>query len=162
MQNLHPVFVHFPIALLTFSVIFDAIGMWLKKESLKNAAWWTMVAGIGGILLAVATGLWAESTVPHGGGSHEIMEIHETLELIGLGAFVVLFIWRSVRKSILPEVSWQLGVYFFLAAVGLATMLYGAHLGGRLVYEFGVGGQLVNTSQQNGHSHEHGESGHSH
>ena len=103
MLNLHPLFIHFPIALLTVGFLFDLIGVLLKKESLNNAGWWCQLAGIFGGAVAVGTGLWAESTVPHGGASHELMENHKILAIISFSILFVAFIWRAVNKSKLPE-----------------------------------------------------------
>ncbi len=46
MAELHPPIVHFAIALAIVGVIFDFVGLILRKESLKNAGFWTFVIGV--------------------------------------------------------------------------------------------------------------------
>jgi uncharacterized membrane protein len=154
MLNIHPYFVHFPIAILSVGLLWDLLGILLKKESFKNAGWWAQVFGVIAIVITVTTGLIAANTVPHNEGSHEIMETHETIGLIVAGLFIVLFIWRSFLKTSLPSQRLQQIIYLAIGGLAVLTMLYGAHLGGKLVYEFGVGGSAV---QQPAHAHQHNE-----
>lgn len=83
------------------------------------------------------------------------METHKLFELIAVGFFAVLFIWRSICKTLLPQTLPLLIVYFILGAFAVGIMFYGAHLGGRLVYEFGIGGSVVSHSEGAGHQHNH-------
>lgn len=103
MQNIHPLFIHFPIALLSVGLLFDIVGSAFKNDSLRNSGWWCQVSGIVAIIGATITGLLAESTVGHGDASHSIMETHKILEFIAVGIFALLFIWRSIRKTHLPQ-----------------------------------------------------------
>lgn len=156
MQNVHPLFVHFPIALLSVGLLFDILGRLFNKESLRSSGWWCGIFGMVAILGAVASGLFAEGTVAHSDESHSIMETHKTLGLVAFGMFALLFTWRSIAKTRLPEKLLPLGVYFLMAAFGVGMMFYGAHLGGRLVYEFGVGGTAVQQPRKDvPHIHNH-------
>ena len=161
MQNFHPLFVHFPIALLSIGLLCDILGSTLKKNSLHNSGWWCQVFGIVAITGAITTGLLAEGTVEHSDVSHNIMETHKLFELIAVGFFAVLFIWRSICKTLLPQTLPLLIVYFITGAFAVGIMFYGAHLGGRLVYEFGTGGSVVSHSEgvghRNHHQHNHGK-----
>lgn len=157
MQNIHPLFIHFPIALLSVGLLFDIVGSAFKNDSLRNSGWWCQVSGIVAIIGATITGLLAESTVGHGDASHSIMETHKILELIAVGIFALLFIWRSIRKTHLPQTLPLLIVYFVVGASAVSIMFFGSHLGGRLVYEFGVGGSAVQQPEDVEHQHNHGE-----
>lgn len=156
MQNVHPYFIHFPIALLAVGLLWDILGVILKKESLLQAGWWALLFGTVSIIASVTTGLIAAKTVPHtGGAAHEIMEQHETLGLVVASIFVVLLLWRSLMRTKLPSKTLVLVVYMLITIGAVTTMLAGAHLGGRMVYEFGVGGSAVQQSE--GTEHHHGE-----
>lgn len=148
MQNIHPYFVHFPIAILSVGLLWDLLGILFKKESFKNAGWWAQVFGVIAIIITGITGLIAANTVPHNEASHEIMETHETIGLIVAGIFILLLIWRSFLKTSLPTKSSYQTIYLAMGILAVVTMLYGAHLGGKLVYEFGVGGSAVQQSMQ--------------
>ncbi|MBI4811770.1 MAG: DUF2231 domain-containing protein [Ignavibacteriales bacterium] len=159
MQNIHPYFVHFPIAILAVGFLWDLLGILLKKELFKNAGWWAQLFGTAAIVITAITGLIAANTVVHNDAAHEIMETHETIGLIVGGIFILLFIWRSILKTALPSQQLQQIVYLVIAGIAVITMLYGAHLGGKLVYEFGVGGSAV---QQPTHIHQSGETNEEH
>lgn len=159
MQNIHPYFVHFPIAILSVGLLWDLLGILFKKQSLKNAGWWAQLFGTAAIIVTVVTGLVAANTIPHNEASHEIMETHETIGLIVGGVFIILFIWRSILKTMLPSKNLQQLIYLAIGGLAVLTMFYGAHLGGKLVYEFGVGGSAV---QQPTQSHQHNETGEEH
>lgn len=154
MQNIHPMFVHFPIALLIFSVVCDILGRLFKKDSLENAGWWGLCLGILAIVLTATTGLLAASSVPHIEAAHELMENHEHLQLIAGAIFLILFIVRIVNKTRLPQRTIAFALYIVVALAGIGTMSFGAHLGGRLVYEFGVGTNIVKAEEHHaGHVH---------
>lgn len=156
MQNPHPYFVHFPIALVSAGLFFDLLGSVLKKESLRQAGWWCQVLGIIAFLGAVTTGLLAEQGVPHNDVSHGIMETHKTLELVAAGIFALVFIWRSALRTRLPQVPLFLVVYLLAGTSAVGMMLYGSHVGGRLVYEFGVGTTVLPKSEETEHEHNNG------
>jgi uncharacterized membrane protein len=143
MSNIHPYFVHFPIAILSVGLLWDLLGILLKKESFKNAGWWAQLFGTVAIVITGITGLIAANTVIHSGAANEIIETHETIGMIVSGVFILLFIWRSFLKTALPSHRLQQIVYLLIGGLAVLIMLYGAHLGGILVYEFGIGGSIV-------------------
>ena len=157
MQNVHPVLVHFPIGLLSVGLLCDILGSVFSKNSLRSSGWWCQVFGIAAIIAAALTGVLAESTVGHSDASHEIMEMHKTLGLVAMGIFGLLFLWRSARRTLLPQALPLLIVYFIVGASAVGLMFFGAHLGGRLVYEFGVGGSAIEQREDAGHHHSHSE-----
>jgi uncharacterized membrane protein len=156
MQNVHPYFVYFPIAILTIGILWDLLGAILHKDSLRNAGWWAQLFGVLAIIAVATTGLIAEGSVPHSEAAHNILEAREALELTAAGIFLVLLIWRVVLRTSLPSRKVPLTIYLVFAAIAAALKLYGAHLGGRMVYEFGVGGTAVKQTESAGHHHEHG------
>lgn len=44
--RLHPMVVHFPIALLFTSVLFDAAGAWFKRDNFLDGALWLLILGL--------------------------------------------------------------------------------------------------------------------
>ncbi len=135
--RLHAVVNHFPAALLPVSVLFDLLGIWLKRESLKAAAFWALVAGVIGTIAAIGAGLLAEDVVQHSEQAHAIMETHETLAFIVLAIFGVLAIWRIVRRGVWSEKEQPIALT--AGVIGIAILAYGAHLGGRLMFDHAVG-----------------------
>jgi len=126
-----------PPALLLVSVIFDWVGSATKRDSLKAAGFWTLVAGAAGAVLSVASGLRAEGTIEHGETVHLAMERHETFAIAVTVAFALLAAWRIWRKGVLgPQ---ERPTYLFAATVGAAGIIYVAHLGGTVVFQHAGG-----------------------
>lgn len=135
--NIHPLFVHFPIALLMESTAFYFLGSWFKKEELLKAGKWALYFGTLATAVTVWTGLQAAKTVSHGGDVHPIMMMHQYFGFAVLTLSVLLSAWLFFSKSSLPAK----GKVFFLAGlVFLALILtQGADFGGRMVFLHGVG-----------------------
>jgi uncharacterized membrane protein len=134
---LHPMLVHFPIALLFTSVLFDAAGAWFKRDSFRESAVWLLFLGLLGGIAAAIAGDWAEEAAEKAGIAESMIETHETLAFITLGIFGMLLLGRLVlRNQFTPK---TLFLYFLLAAIGLGTLSATGHYGGSLVYEQGAG-----------------------
>ena len=50
---MHPMLVHFPIALLALSVVTDVIAFLAHVDSLRNVGWWALVGAAGGAAATV-------------------------------------------------------------------------------------------------------------
>jgi uncharacterized membrane protein len=149
--NIHPLLVHFTIALFTASVAFDILGILTKRESLKAAGWWNLLLAAAAAIVTVITGLFAANTLPHAEEIHELMGIHETLGLIVLGLILVLFIWRGLNHGSVP--ARLAGVFVLMGIVGVGMMWVGAHYGGEMVYGHGMG--VAPMMQEMMHEHHH-------
>ena len=155
MESVHPLLVHFPIALLLSALLVDGLAIVLKQPGLHRVALWNLYLGTLGAGVAVLTGLQAEVIAKHTFEIHEVMELHRKLGLATfiLGSLVVT--WRLWKQDGLSTRGRALTLLVMLAMAG--TLLYGAHLGGRLVYEFGVGGSFgaSSTPRSDNHHHQH-------
>jgi uncharacterized membrane protein len=149
-----------PPALLLASVVFDLLGGATKREGLKVAGFWTLVAGTVGAAGAVVSGLLAEKTIEHGEAVHLVMERHEFLALSVGGLFVVLAAWRIWRRGTLGPA--ERPPYLVAATVGALGIIWVAHLGGTIVFRHGGGipstvMQEALRERSGGHEHEPGE-----
>ena len=138
MESAHPLVVHFPIALLLAAVLVDLLAIGLKRPALHRVALWNLGLGTLGAGLAVWSGLEASEVAKHTFEIHQVMELHRKLGLATLIIGGVVAVWRLWQRDRLGPRSRALALFLMLAMAG--TLAYGAHLGGRLVYEFGVGG----------------------
>ncbi len=157
--NFHPLFVHFPIALLLTSTAFYFLGSIFRKEELFAAARWELYFGTLSAALAVWTGLQAAGTVQHDEQVHKMMMAHQYFGFAVLALGLVLCIWVFFSKANIPSK----GRTFFL--IGLAflalVLTQGADLGGRMVFSKGVGVGLKSMTHESvepshEHSHDHG------
>lgn len=128
---LHPVAVHFPIALLTVGWVAGVLGR--RRETAAQAASWLLWAGTVSAWAALGLGLVAAKTAPHVPSAWETLNLHQTLGWWTVGLFTVLSLWR-----------WRLGRkaegYFlavWLAACGV--LLATGYQGGELVFTHSMG-----------------------
>jgi len=151
-MNVHPLFVHFPIALLLTSTAFYFLGTIFKKADLLAAAKWELYFGTLASAVTVWTGLKAAETVAHGGDTHQIMMMHQYFGFAVLGISLVLSAWVFFSKANIPGKGKPV---FLLALVVLAAVLtQGADLGGRMVFLHGTGVGKKSMMQEQGHDHE--------
>jgi len=124
----HIVLVHFPIALLVASVVFDLLARWMGRDSLAEAAAWNLYAAAVTSPLAAFTGLLAWRVQLEGARLKGALLLH----LCG-AAIVVLFtcVLAWFRLGHKPDSRAPLPLAFHFAGV-LAVVAVGvtAHLGG--------------------------------
>jgi uncharacterized membrane protein len=141
----HPVLVHFPLALIPLALLLDVLGCLLRREGLHRAAGINLVAGAAGAVAAAASGWFtgehAEEVLEAAGtAAAPILEIVETHEILGISAAVLavlLAAWRIGARLDLPERFREV----HLGGLGLllGILVVGSWLGGRLVYDHGIG-----------------------
>lgn len=156
MINLHPLFVHFPIALLMGAVAFYFLGNFLKKEELLAAGKWALFFGTLGASAAVWSGLQAAETVFHDEEIHKIMIVHQYFGIAILVSSVALSLWVILSKKTIPSMRLVfLGGLLILSAL----IAQAADFGGRMVYGKGVGVGLKSmmAGMESPSSHEHGD-----
>ncbi|QSQ22528.1 DUF2231 domain-containing protein [Pyxidicoccus parkwayensis] len=132
LHELHPAVVHAPLALLPTAAVADLIAVTTGDRAWAKVARRVWVAGTLGGVLAGVSGLAASQEV-----RMDSPRARDMTFLHGLGNAVILLgalgvtTWRVKREP--TVVTTLLG----LGACGLA--LYTASLGGKMVYELGVG-----------------------
>ncbi len=133
--------VHFPIALLFTSVLFDAVNHFFKRDSLREGALWLLGLGLLGGVAASIAGSVAEEAAEKAGIAESLIETHESLAFVTMGIFGVLFLWRLfLRNQVTGKL---LAMYLFVAAIGVGTLSATGYYGGDLVYEHGAGVNVV-------------------
>jgi|SRR5579864_219214 len=149
-DGLHPLIIHFPIALLLIAPIFVVVGAALttaKGRAYLIAAMVLLLVGTGSIFLAVETGEAAAKLAERSPGMQSVLENHESLAERTQAVFGVLsvifvaliavpwFVKRAETRlttTILPV------AFLVLYSAGVLLLVNTAHNGGRLVHEFGV------------------------
>ncbi|MEE4271931.1 MAG: DUF2231 domain-containing protein [Thermoanaerobaculales bacterium] len=147
---LHPAVVHFPIALLLVSTLFDAACLIFRRFVwIDRAGSALLILGSAGLGAAFLTGnRAAEKAAPVTGAAQGILAEHEDLALITLGVaggalLLKLFVTWLGRHDL--EVN--IGIFRLLALIlsfGAAFLLVlTAYHGGQLVYDHGIGVNLA-------------------
>ena len=138
LQNIHPLVVHFPLALLPAAALFYVLAWVSGRDSLAWTALWLLVLGTVSGAVAAGTGLYAEEGVMVAPSVRaQLLDPHEIWMLTTVGSSAVLTIWALVRR---PFPTPGRGVFVVLLLAVLAIMAHGADYGGRLVYDYNAGG----------------------
>lgn len=134
--NVHPMFVHFPVALLPCAFLLYLAGVLGKWKSLFIAGRACLYLGIVGACLAVFTGLRAEDSIPHNETIHHMMETHESTAWWVLGAAFLLGAWSFWNREHKPVAPW---CFVLVSLAASLLVLLNADLGARMVYLEGAG-----------------------
>ena len=155
LENIHPAIVHFPIALLLTAGLIELAAWLLHRPALHLVSLWNCALGALGAAVAVWSGLHAEELSEHTAAAHEIIERHETLGRITLIVAVVVLVLRLAMRKRMNR--WMQVAVLVLMLTAAASAVAGGYLGGRLVYEFGVGTPAARQAHAP-HEHHHHES----
>lgn len=138
---LHPMVVHFPIALLTLGLAASVLEAWRGRPAwLTEAASWLLWLGAASVWAAVGLGLLAERTAEHVPMAWEVLAHHEELAYWTGGIFSGLAVWRIWMHRRSYEVGRWIKVTFLAGWVlAVGVLMYTAQHGGQLVYEYGMG-----------------------
>lgn len=129
--NIHPMFVHFPVALLPAAFLLYGLGIALAKPQFNFAGRACLYLGAAGGLAALATGFLAEGSIPHNETIHNMMQTHKALAWVAFILAGALAAWSFFHTEHRPKAAWA-----FLALLGLANLvlMQGADIGARMVY----------------------------
>lgn len=158
--NLHPLAVHFPIALIILSAFFHVLG-WFTRGTrcgqhcaiLGHTTLWL------GALTAIPTVLlgWiASNSVNHDEAGHLAMLSHRMWAVITLAVLVVIAGWDAFRSKVEAEIQPGFAVLTIAAAILVGVT---AWHGGELVYRHGLGVMALpsNEAGHDHHNHDHGD-----
>jgi uncharacterized membrane protein len=138
LQNVHPLIVHFPIALLPAAALLYVLAWFAKKESWAWTGLWLLGLGTLGAAAAVASGLYgAEGVMVAPAVREHLLMNHERIMLGVLALSVILSVWAWLARP-MPLKGGV--VFLLLLAVLLAGLTVGADFGGRMVYDYNAGG----------------------
>jgi uncharacterized membrane protein len=133
--ELHPMVVHFPIALGLVGALAAVVYLFLRKEWLRWFAPVLLTIALLGAVGAYFSGQNAEDRAEKLKVPETAIEEHEESSLYGLGLIAVaaLLSWATHAKR---RGEWVSTIVAVLAAAAIART---AHLGGQLVFVHGAG-----------------------
>lgn len=135
-KPIHPILVHFPIALLVTSFAADAISSFAAIESLRNTGWWTLFAASALAVPTVVAGLLDMRRATLQEDAHVRVHRHMWVGITLLAATIGLAAWRWTYYSD-PSRTLSM-VYLDAAFLACALAAFQGWLGGELVYTHGV------------------------
>jgi uncharacterized membrane protein len=139
--NLHPLIIHFPIALLIAAAMVDLVDAVFERPAwLGFGATSLYLVGVGATVVAYLTGRQAAATVFVPGMAHPIVEDHRAWALVTVWYVGIVAVVRlSALLAGFPRARVHRLVLLTAALIGVLFLQQAAERGARLVYEHGVG-----------------------
>jgi uncharacterized membrane protein len=140
LQNLHPLVVHYPVALLTLAALLYVVAWVSRRESWAWPALWMLTLGTLGAALAVWTGLRAGAGVMVAQSVRDRILIHHKQAMIAVFAMsAALSAWAMSARP-MPR---RGRAGFIVLMVAMALLLAtGVDYGAWMVYGYNAGGSL--------------------
>tara|TARA_R100000935_G_C2763030_1_gene134442 strand:- start:86 stop:574 length:489 start_codon:yes stop_codon:yes gene_type:complete len=137
----HPLFVHFPIALLLVATLFKIAGLWAKGKFLDLPASILLVLGTIGGWLAIYTGDLADGIVSRNLCDPTALKDHENNAYIMIWLFTAALLVDLVFQSGFLKIKTSIarGVLIILMIIGSGYLAYVGHTGATLVYQQAAG-----------------------
>src|SRR4029453_15301728 len=133
-RPLHPMLVHFPIALYPTSLVFDVLSHLSEDGNpFVVGAFSLIVIALVVSALAVAAGFADFLLIENGTRTWRVAVLHMSLQLVTAGLFLANAVLRARDLDVPATPTGPI----ILSVVGLLPLIVGAALGGELVYRHG-------------------------
>lgn len=137
----HPILVHFTIALFMIAVLLDFVGVIAKKSSYHFAAWLNLLLAavftVGTVAFGMTAEVYAQPTVE----AHWTLDTHKLFAYSTCVVLTILVAWRASLRGHFP----QRGAFLFmvLGVLGVTLTAGAGYYGGELVYKHGTSVQAI-------------------
>lgn len=140
--HLHPMIVHFPIALLIIAFLADLAGIVFKRDFFSKVGFLLLALGTAGLIAAFFSGNYAAGGLTEAGTLKMAIERHEDAAELTLWLMIITFL---VRLGLILARKYQgavrvVPILLFLIAV--LSMARTGYYGGELVFKHAAGVQL--------------------
>ncbi|MDA7490949.1 DUF2231 domain-containing protein [Synechococcus sp. AH-707-M23] len=133
---IHPIVVHFVIAMALITVVFDLIGVLTRRRNLFEVSFWNLLVATVAIFVAIIFGQIEAGLATPYGASRDILNYHSTLGWSLAAILSLLTGWRYVTRQKDPTV---LPRGFLIIDAVLAVLVFcQVYLGDKLVWVYGL------------------------
>ena len=132
LETIHPLFIHFPIALLSTGLFFDILALMFHNEDLEHAGFWCMFMGLISCLFSNFTGLMA--FLAEGELSDLLNWSYRFHFLIAwcITFIIAALFWARIKLELdLRYSSLKRFIYVIIHILTVGILFYGAHLGAK-------------------------------
>jgi len=134
--HLHPMIVHFPIALIMTGFLAEVVSLFFKSEKcLSKTGFYLMILGTLAAIAAWSTGQLFTNE-PTQGAVMQVFGKHETGALITMVLMILgtaFRIWLIVKKKEETDLKW---VVFGIYSLAFAAVAFTGYMGGIMVYDY--------------------------
>ena len=132
-HSVHQMLIVFPLGLLAMGVVFDVVFFTTGNGMFAFVAFWMMIAGVVGGLLAAPFGFIDWLAIPGGTRAKRVGALHGGGNLIVVGLFVASIVLRRPAVADAPDAAYA------CSFLGVSLAVITGWLGGELVDRLGVG-----------------------
>ena len=133
---IHPIIVHFVIAMALITVVFDVLGVITRRRNLFEVSFWNLVVATVSIFVAIIFGQIEAGLANPYGASRDILNYHSTIGWSLAGVLGTFTGWRYVVRQKDPP---RLPAGFLVIDGVLATLVFcQVYLGDMLVWVYGL------------------------
>ncbi|MBW4633183.1 MAG: DUF2231 domain-containing protein [Iphinoe sp. HA4291-MV1] len=135
-DTMHPIVVHFVIAMVLFAFLCDVIGYFTRNHRLFEVSWWNMFFATISIFIAILFGQFEAGLAEPYNAVQPVLNLHTLLGWSLSGILAAITAWRYVIRSRNPE---KISIYYLTAGL-LLTALVGiqVYFGDELVWVYGL------------------------
>ena len=136
MDTIHPIVVHFVIAMALIAFVFDLIGVLWRKPALFEVSFWNLLFATGAIFVAIIFGQVEAGLASPYGAARDILDIHTTIGWSLAGILSLLTGWRYVLRNRDPGTlpAAFVGAGSLLSALVMVQVM----LGNKLIWTYGL------------------------
>lgn len=134
---LHPLFVHFPIALLSLATVVAIVGLFLKKWNLSLTLMILLVTGmIFGIISYMLGDGGEHYAMSHFGAQHvqSLVHLHEKFAMSALIVYGIATVTQAIRMWIVKYKTVAAIATVILTVIGFVLLIIAGHLGASITY----------------------------
>ena len=135
-DTLHPIVVHFVIAMALFAFVCDILGKVTQNPRYYEVSWWNMAFATVSIFIAVIFGQIEAGLAEPYGRAESVLNLHTILGWSLSGIIAAITGWRYILRNNDPKAR----PTAYLGAGGLRTglVLFQTYLGDKLVWIYGL------------------------
>ncbi|MGD1700938.1 DUF2231 domain-containing protein [Dapis sp. BLCC M229] len=135
-DTIHPIVVHFVIAMVLFAFLCDIIGYFTRNFRLYEVSWWNMFFATISIFIAIIFGQYEAGLAQPYEAVQPVLNLHTLIGWSLSGIIAALTGWRYVIRSNNSEKlpTPYLGLGFVLVAI----VCFQVYLGDELVWVYGL------------------------
>lgn len=141
-QHIHPMIVHFPIALIIVAFASELAGAILHRDFFVKTGLLLMILGTLGGIAAYISGSIAGDGVTEAGPLGAALERHDDAATFALWTMIIVCVIRLFMAYKKWMTGWKQWLAVLLVALSVATIARTGYLGGELVFKHAAGVQL--------------------
>jgi len=135
-DTIHPIVVHFVVAMVLFAVLCDVIGFFTKNARLHEVSWWNLFFATLAIFIAVLFGQLEAGLAEPYNAAVSTLNLHTLLGWSLSGILAAITAWRYILRSRDPQ---KVPLAFMGASVLLTGLVFfQVYLGDKLVWVYGL------------------------